>query len=79
MSEMLKSPSVMEKAQAEVLQVFGRKGNVDETGLQKLIFLKAFIKETLRLHPPLPSLLPRECGESCQINGCAIPFKTQVM
>ncbi|KAL4618677.1 hypothetical protein ACB092_06G027800 [Castanea dentata] len=79
MSEMLKSPSVMEKAQAEVRQVFGRKGNVDETGLQKLIFLKAVIKETLRLHPPLPLLLPRECGESCEINGYAIPVKTQVI
>lgn len=76
---MLKSPSVMEKAQAEVCQVFGRKGNVDETGLQKLIFLKAVIKGTLRLHPPLPLLLSRECGESCQINGYAIPVKTQVI
>lgn len=52
MSEMVKTPRVMEKAQAEVRQVFGAKGNVDETSLQQLKFLKAVIKETLRLHPP---------------------------
>ncbi|PRQ33166.1 putative tabersonine 16-hydroxylase [Rosa chinensis] len=38
MSKMVKTPQVMEKVQAEVRQVFGAKGNVDETGLQDLKF-----------------------------------------
>ncbi|GMY30995.1 premnaspirodiene oxygenase-like isoform X1 [Fagus crenata] len=67
MSEMLKHSSVMEKAQAEVRWVF------------ELLFLKAVIKETLRLHPPLPLLIPRECTESCEINGYGIPAKTKVI
>lgn len=79
MSEMVKTPRVMEKAQAEVRQVFGAKGNVDETSLQQLKFLKAVIKETLRLHPPIPLLLPKECSESCEINGYGIPVKTKVI
>lgn len=60
MSEMVKHPRVMKKAQEEVRQVFGDKGTVDEAGLHELNHLKLAIKETFRLHPPVPLLLPRE-------------------
>ena len=77
-SEMLKNPRVLKRAQAEVREVFGSKGYVEEKALQELKFLKAVIKETLRLHPPGPLLAPRECGETCEINGYTIPAGTQV-
>jgi len=69
----------MEKAQAEVRKVYGEKGCVDETKLHELIYLKSIIKETLRLHPPIPLLVPRENRERCQINGYEIPSKTRVI
>ncbi|MBN8086368.1 cytochrome P450, partial [Vibrio vulnificus] len=50
-SEMLKNPRVMKKAQEEVRQVFGKQGFVDESNLSELNYLKLVIKETLRLHP----------------------------
>ncbi|KAL5578103.1 hypothetical protein UlMin_019802 [Ulmus minor] len=75
MLEMLKNPKVMENVQAEVRQVFGKMGNVDETSLYKLKYLKLIIKENLRLHPPAPLLLPRQARESCVINGFHIPAK----
>ncbi|KAH1237614.1 hypothetical protein AAZX31_08G180100 [Glycine max] len=79
MSEMLRNPRVMEEAQAEVRRVYDRKGHVDETELHQLVYLKSIIKETLRLHPPVPLLVPRVSRERCQINGYEIPSKTRVI
>ncbi|XVF77106.1 hypothetical protein PTKIN_Ptkin14bG0013700 [Pterospermum kingtungense] len=79
MSYMVKNPKVMKKAQTEVRQVFEGKGNVDESGLSELKYLKAVIKETLRLSPPAPFLLPRECNQTCEVNGYEIAAKTRVL
>ncbi|GAV84820.1 p450 domain-containing protein [Cephalotus follicularis] len=79
MSEMLKHPGIMKEAQNEVRNAFHGKGTVDEVGIEELKLLKAIIKETLRLHPPAPFLLPRECGENCEIEGYNIPVKSRVI
>lgn len=79
MAEMLTNPSVLEKAQEEVRRVFGEKGYVDESKFDQLKYLKAEIKETLRLHPPAPLLLPRLSREKCEIDGYDIQEKTQVL
>ncbi|KAL5803900.1 hypothetical protein ACOSQ3_030700 [Xanthoceras sorbifolium] len=78
MSELVKNPKAMKKAQAEVREVCNRNGKVDEMGVKDMMFLKLVIKETMRLHPPLPLLLPRECRDRCEIMGYEIPVKTKV-
>lgn len=78
-SEMLRNPTTMEKAQEEVRAVFSKKGKVEETGLEELKYMKSVIKETLRIHPPAPLLLPRESRERCELNGFTIPSKTRVI
>ncbi|KAK9117349.1 hypothetical protein Sjap_016296 [Stephania japonica] len=81
MSELIKSSNIMKKAQEEVRRVVREKGKlkVDEEDIQGMDYLKCVIKETLRLHPPSPTLLPRESSESVNINGYYIPPKTRVM
>ncbi|XP_052107851.1 cytochrome P450 71D10 isoform X3 [Arachis duranensis] len=79
MAEMIKKPKVMEAAQAEVRRVYGSKGYVDESELHQLTYLKSIIKETLRLHPSLPLLVPRENKEPCQIKGYQIPSNSRII
>ncbi|KAI5334131.1 hypothetical protein L3X38_024264 [Prunus dulcis] len=77
-TEMIKTPRVMKTAQNEVREVFNRKGQIDETCIREMKYLNLVIRETLRLHPPIPLLLPRECGEKCEIDGNEIPVKSKV-
>lgn len=76
MSELMRNPRVMNKAQAEVRRQAGNfKPRVEE---EELEYLKAIVKETLRLHPPGP-LLTRESRERCEIGGYEFPAKTKVL
>ncbi|CAI0435328.1 unnamed protein product [Linum tenue] len=78
MTYLMKNPTAMEKAQEEVRQVVGRdKGFVDEQDVKQLPYLKAVVKETMRLQPPAP-LLIRESNEDCILGGYTIPPKTVV-
>ncbi|XP_026444776.1 premnaspirodiene oxygenase-like [Papaver somniferum] len=79
MSEILKNARVMKKAQDEVRHVLHKSKTIDETELHELIYLKQVINETLRLHPPLPLLLPRQSRESCEIDGYELPNKCKVI
>ncbi|KAK2387017.1 cytochrome P450 71D11 [Trifolium repens] len=79
MAEMMKDQRVLKKAQTEVRMIFEKTGKVDETCIDELKYLKAIVKEVLRIHPPAPLLIPRECGQACEIDGYHIPVKSKVI
>ncbi|ESQ32860.1 hypothetical protein EUTSA_v10005583mg, partial [Eutrema salsugineum] len=64
MAELVRNPRVMKKER------------IVEEDLDKLQYLKLVVKETLRLHPAAPLLLPRETMSQIKIQGYDIPPKT---
>jgi cytochrome P450 len=80
MSELMRNPEVMVKAQAEVRRVFDNKPPQDhESLLEELPYMKMIVKEGMRLHPVLPLLLPRVCGETCKVGGFEVTKGSRVM
>jgi cytochrome P450 len=74
MSELARNPRVMERAQSEIRQVLRGRSNAAEADIQgQLPYLEMVIKETLRLHPPAPLLVPRQCAERTNIAGYDVP------
>ncbi|KAJ9190651.1 hypothetical protein P3X46_001831 [Hevea brasiliensis] len=79
LAEMIRNPRVLKKAQAEIRESLKGKETISEEDIQGLQYLKLVIKETLRIHPAVPLLLPRESKERCEIGGYEIPEKTKVI
>ncbi|KAJ3680160.1 hypothetical protein LUZ60_016438 [Juncus effusus] len=79
MSELIRDPRAMKKVQDEVRSVVGEnKQRVIADDITKLTYLKMVVKETFRLHPPVPLLLPRETSCHVKIGGFDVPPKTRM-
>ncbi|KAG9449657.1 hypothetical protein H6P81_009622 [Aristolochia fimbriata] len=78
MTELMKNPAAMAKAQRELRTVVRGKHQVEEDNLPCFEFLNAVIKETMQLYPQAPLLIPRETTHPIDIAGYEIPPKTTV-
>ncbi|XP_071724311.1 LOW QUALITY PROTEIN: cytochrome P450 71B2-like [Rutidosis leptorrhynchoides] len=79
MSELVRNPRVLKKAQDEIRNVAGKKARfVKEEEIGSLEYLRMVLKETLRLHPPGPLLVARETMSHFKINGFDIHPKTLI-
>ncbi|EMS50880.1 Premnaspirodiene oxygenase [Triticum urartu] len=79
MAELMRSPAALCRAQAEVRGAHTRESRVREEALKGLHYLHLVIKETLRLHPVVPFLIPRECLEPCRVLGYDVPKGAMVL
>ncbi|KAM0947302.1 putative costunolide synthase [Dioscorea sansibarensis] len=79
MAELIRNPNVMKKLQDEIYDIACGQSMVNEDDLSEMRYLKAVIKEILRLHPLAPLLVPRESMDSCQIEGYKIPNQCRVL
>jgi cytochrome P450 len=78
MAELIKHLNIMKRAQEEVRMVVGKKSKIDVNDINQMDYLKCIIKETLRLHPPVPLSVPRETSASVKFGGYDISQKTRV-
>ncbi|PON35700.1 Cytochrome P450, E-class, group I [Parasponia andersonii] len=78
-SELLKKPEIFNKATEELDRVIGRERWVEEKDIVNLPYVDAIVKETMRLHPVAPMLVPRFSREDCQVAGYDIPKDTRVL
>ncbi|KAF9595314.1 hypothetical protein IFM89_038466 [Coptis chinensis] len=79
MTELLRNPNKMVKAQLELEEVFGKDKPIDESDIIGLPYLQAIVKETFRLHPPVPLLLPHKAVTNVNIGDFTVPQHTQVL
>ncbi|PRQ16517.1 putative flavonoid 3'-monooxygenase [Rosa chinensis] len=79
LSELLRHPRVMKKLQKELQTVVGMDRMVEETDLPKLDYLSMVVKESFRLHPVGPLLIPHESIEDIAIDGYDIPKKSRII
>ncbi|KAK4364176.1 hypothetical protein RND71_015534 [Anisodus tanguticus] len=78
MAEVIKHPRVLKKIQEELDIVVGSDRMVTESDLIHLKYLRCVVRETFRMHPAGPFLIPHESTSDTHINGYYIPAKTRV-
>ncbi|WOH10381.1 hypothetical protein DCAR_0729849 [Daucus carota subsp. sativus] len=78
MSELLRNPEELKKTQEELANTVGLHRCVEEGDFEKLTYLKCVLKETLRLHPPLP-FLSRATAEDLNVAGYYIPARSRLV
>ncbi|XP_010931545.1 p-coumarate 3-hydroxylase [Elaeis guineensis] len=78
MAELVRNPKVQEKVQEELDRVIGYERIMSEADFQNLPYLQCVVKESLRLHPPTPLMLPHKATANVKIGGYDIPKGSNV-
>ncbi|CAL0308351.1 unnamed protein product [Lupinus luteus] len=74
---LLNNPHTLEKVKEEIDINVGKERCVNESDLNKLVYLQAVVNETLRLYPAVP-LTTREFAQDCNIGGYYVKKGTRL-
>ncbi|XP_050224676.1 cytochrome P450 93B2-like [Mercurialis annua] len=78
MAEIINNPTILKKARQEIESKVGKQRLVEESDVPNLTYIQAIIKETFRLHPPIPLIL-RSSIQECKVKNYTIPNNTLLM
>ncbi|EOA28538.1 hypothetical protein CARUB_v10024755mg [Capsella rubella] len=79
MTELIRNPECMKKLQDEIRSTMMPNSYIKEKEVANMKYLKAVIKEALRLHPSLPLIIPRLLSEDVKVKGYNIAAGTEVI
>jgi trans-cinnamate 4-monooxygenase len=78
LAELVNHPKAQRKLREEIHSILGG-GPVLESNIQNLPYLQAVVKESLRLHTPIPLLVPHMNLKEAKLAGYDIPKETKVI
>ncbi|KAI3504570.1 hypothetical protein L1887_26148 [Cichorium endivia] len=80
-SELVRHPRAMKRLLQELREIAQEKPRITEEDLENTQhpYLEAVLKESMRLHVPLPLLVPRESTQDVKLMGYDIAVGTRVM
>ncbi|XP_015967315.1 cytochrome P450 82A1-like [Arachis duranensis] len=76
---LMRNPNILEKAKEELDTQVGNQRCIKESDINKMVYLQAIVKETLRLCPAAPLSAPREFTQDCTLGGYHIKKGTQLI
>ncbi|KAJ6805064.1 putative cytochrome P450 71A1 [Iris pallida] len=79
LAELLRRPEILAKATEELDRVVGRERWVEERDMHNLPYIESIVKETMRLHPVAPMLVPRMSREDTSFEGYHLPAGSLVL
>lgn len=78
-SLLLNHPEVLQKAQNEIENYVRNNRFLELSDIEHLPYLSCIVKETLRMYPVAPLLVPHESSKKCTITGYNVPKGTMLM
>lgn len=80
LSLLLNNRQALRKVQEEIDSVIGKERLIiNESDINKLVYLQAVVKETLRLYPAGPVIAGRLFTQDCDVAGCHVRKGTHLM
>ncbi|CAL1395921.1 unnamed protein product [Linum trigynum] len=79
LSLLLNNPQTIVNAKLEIDTIIDHTKFLEESDLPKLPYLSGIVKETLRMCPVAPLLVPHESSEECAVGGFRVPRGTMLL